>query len=310
MSLRIIFAGTPDIACPTLQALIDSKHEIAAVYTQPDRPSGRGRKLAASPVKKLAQAHDLIVEQPIDLKNTHALARLEKHNCDIMVVIAYGQILSQQALDSAAICCLNLHASLLPKWRGAAPIPRAILAGDKQTGISLMQMQQGLDTGPVYTTATQTIAAEATTLSLTNELGELAAQLLITNLEKIADGKLQPQPQLNADATYAHKLSKHEGEIDWQKTAIEIDRQIRACNPWPHAFTFLNGNRINITQACITSGKSKPGTILEITKQGITVATGDGAIKILQLQLPSKRVMQVSECYHSLNESWQNQVLG
>ncbi|MCC5796037.1 MAG: methionyl-tRNA formyltransferase [Methylophaga sp.] len=295
--MRIIFAGTPEFAASSLQALLDTEHEICAVYTQPDRPAGRGRKLTPSPVKQLALQHQIPVEQPENFKNEQDRQRLEHYQADVMIVVAYGLLLPQRILDAPKHGCINVHASLLPRWRGAAPIQRAILAGDKETGVCIMQMEAGLDTGPVLAEVRCTIADTETASSLHDRLAELGANTLVEALTDLSAQQLNAQVQDDINTTYASKLDKSEALIDWQKSATEIDRQIRAFNPWPVSFTQWKEQPLRIWQASLMSGdsQSSAGTVLSVTKQGIDVATGDGIIRLQQLQAPGKKAMPVAD---------------
>ncbi|MCF8005300.1 MAG: methionyl-tRNA formyltransferase, partial [Chromatiaceae bacterium] len=247
---RIIFAGTPTFAVPALSALIAADWPVVAVYTQPDRPAGRGRKIMPGPVKQTALDAGIPVFQPTSLKHSEALEQLETLAPDLMVVAAYGLILPPAVLDCPRLGCINIHASLLPRWRGAAPIQRAIAAGDEQTGISLMQMEQGLDTGPVYARQRTRIGPRETGGSLHDRLAAIGAKLLVDSLPAICEGAPTPEPQDPERATYASKLEKRESTIDWQRSAIEIDRQIRAFDPWPVAQTRYNDETLRIWEAC------------------------------------------------------------
>ncbi len=246
---RIVFAGTPDFAATILQAVIASPHEICAVYTQPDRPAGRGQKLAMSPVKALAQQQGLLIRQPNSLKDAQAQQELAELKADLMIVVAYGLILPTPVLNAPRLGCINVHASLLPRWRGAAPIQRAILAGDSMTGISIMQMDKGLDTGPVWRMAECPITALDTTQTLHDKLATLGASTLLATLDDIANGAHSPVAQSEQDVCYAHKIHKPEAAIDWQQSAQQIARQIRAFNPWPICFSTLDGQTIRIWRA-------------------------------------------------------------
>jgi methionyl-tRNA formyltransferase len=298
-SLRIVFAGTPAFAAEYLSALLASEHHIAAVYTQPDRPAGRGKKLMASPVKTLALAHNLPVHQPPSLRDAQAQQALAALNADIMVVVAYGLILPQAVLDIPRHGCLNVHASLLPRWRGAAPVQRAIEAGDQVTGITIMQMDAGLDTGPMLATARCPLATDDTTGSLLDRLAQLGREPLLAVLRDLSRGAVHPVPQEDARATYASKIEKHEAAIDWRQTAAVIARKIRAFNPFPVAFTHLREQRIKIHRAdAVTVAESPPatpGTITAISDAGISVQCGEGVLRIETLQLPGKRPLPVGD---------------
>ncbi len=296
--LRVIYAGTPDFAVPALAALIESGHEVVAVYTQPDRPAGRGRKVQLSPVKQVALDANIPVEQPVNFREEHDRQTLADYNADVMVVAAYGLILPQVVLDTPKFGCLNIHGSLLPRWRGAAPIHRAIQTGDKETGVTIMQMAAGLDTGDMLLKTYYPIGAEDTGATVHDALAADGASALITVLEQVAAGTLTPEVQDESLTCYASKLSKAEAEIDWQQSAVEIDRCIRAFNPWPVAYTQKNGQAMRLLMSSVVEGKSvsaEAGTVLEENKEGIQIACGEGVISISRLQLPGKKAMSVSE---------------
>ena len=296
--LRVIYAGTPDFAVPALAALIESEHEVVAVYTQPDRPAGRGRKVQLSPVKQVALDANIPVEQPVNFREEQDRQTLADYNADVMVVAAYGLILPQVVLDTPKFGCLNIHGSLLPRWRGAAPIHRAIQTGDKETGVTIMQMAAGLDTGDMLLKTHYPIGAEDTGATVHDALAADGASALITVLEQVAAGTLRPEVQDESLTCYASKLSKAEAEIDWQQSAIEIDRCIRAFNPWPVAYTQKNGQAMRLLMSSVVEGKSvsaEAGTVLEENKEGIQIACGEGVISISRLQLPGKKAMSVSE---------------
>lgn len=292
--MKIIFAGTPDFAVPALQALLDSKHSVVAVYTQPDRPSGRGRKLQPGPVKQLALEHQLPICQPVSLRVAEAKEELFAFDADLMVVAAYGLILPLAVLQAPSHGCLNIHGSLLPRWRGAAPIHRAIAAGDKSTGITIMQMAQGLDTGDMLLKRELPISATATGSSLHDQLAPLGAEALMATLELLEQGQLTPEKQSEAEVTYAHKLKKSEAKIDWQDDAAEIARAVRAFNAWPVAQTTYGEQTLRIWQAAadLDNSAELAGSVLqEDPERGIQVACGRGSLWIEQLQLPGKRPM-------------------
>ena len=293
-SLRLIFAGTPDFAAEALHALIQSPHEIVAVYTQPDRPAGRGQKLTPSPVKQLALQHQLTVLQPVSLKTAEATAQLRALDADVMVVAAYGLILPPEVLEIPRYGCLNIHASLLPRWRGAAPIQRAILAGDSETGITIMQMDKGLDTGAMLLKLTCPITGKDTAASLHDRLASLGAEAIITALDQLPT--LTATPQDDREATYAAKLTKQEAVIDWHRPAEELDRQIRAFNPWPVAQTCVNGQTLRIWSAQSLTDKANvpPGTVIGCDKQGIDIACGEGVLRLTRLQPAGSKPMDVA----------------
>lgn len=297
--LRIIFAGTPDFSVPSLEALLAAGQEVVAVYTQPDRPAGRGRKLTPSPVKAAALAQGLPVFQPPTLRDEGAVADLRALAADLMVVVAYGLLLPQAVLDAPRLGCVNVHASLLPRWRGAAPIQRALLAGDGESGVTIMRMAAGLDTGPMYLLRPLAIAPRETGGGLSDKLAVLGAQALVAALPGIADGSLIPVPQDDDLASYAHKLSKAEAEVDWSRPAVEIDRLIRAFDPWPVAQTSLDGASLRLWGSelsdLIPPPAALPGQVLAAGKGGIEVATGAGVLRLTRLQPPGKRPMSAAE---------------
>jgi len=293
--LRIVFAGTPDFAARHLQALIDSQHQVIAVYSQPDRPAGRGKKLKASEVKQLAVENNIDVYQPESLKVESEQQILADLNADIMVVVAYGLILPQTILDTPRLGCINVHGSILPRWRGAAPIQRAIWAGDKESGVTIMQMDLGLDTGDMLDITTCEITPDETSASLYTKLAQLGPKALIETLSEIANGTAKAVIQDEAQANYAHKLSKQEADIDWTMDADQIERNIRSFNPWPVCFTQMSGNTVKIYQAKVVELTGEPGTVLASDKTGITIATGQNAIKIEQLQPQGKKPMSAQD---------------
>ena len=301
--LRLIFAGTPDFAASHLQALIDSgQHEIVAVYSQPDRPAGRGKKLQASPVKQLAQAHQLPVFQPLNFKTDEAVTDLQNHRADLMIVVAYGLILPQVVLDAPRLGCINVHASLLPRWRGAAPIQRAIEAGDAETGITIMQMDAGLDTGDMLLKTYCPIADSDTAASLHDKLAEQGGPALIEALNRLAAGKLSGEKQNDALSCYAPKILKEEAAINWAEDADVLCRKIRAFNPFPISYTQLNGERLKIQRASVTTGEGSPGEILRADKNGIHVACGKGSLLLTELQLPGARAMSAQDMLNARAE--------
>ena len=303
--MKIIFAGTPDFAAAHLQALIDSdQHQVVAVYTQPDRPAGRGKKLTASAVKQLACDHNLTVHQPPSLKDSDAQQQLASFEADIMIVVAYGLILPQVVLDTPRLGCINVHGSLLPKWRGAAPIQRAVEAGDKETGICIMQMDAGLDTGPVISVARCAIEDSDTSGSIYQKLSELGAPTLLVALEKMASGVAVAEQQDDSQSTYARKIDKSEALIDWSMSAQEISRRVRAFNPFPATFSHIGGDRVKIWGASATDKQSNnsAGAIIHADAEGILVQTGRGQLLITEIQLAGKSKMPVSELLKSKAE--------
>lgn len=294
--LRIIFAGTPDFAASALSALIESEHEIVAVYTQPDRPAGRGRKLRASPVKEVALENNIPVLQPEHLKEAETQDELQAFNADVMVVAAYGLILPQVVLDMPRLGCLNIHASLLPRWRGAAPIQRAIAAGDKESGITIMQMNAGLDTGDILQLASTPISNKDSGGDLHDRLAEIGATAILDVLNDLDSDHLKPAVQDDVLATYAQKLDKKEAIINWQNSATEVERLIRAFNPWPGAFTYLNDKPLRVFQADILTESSdqEAGTVIACDKKGIDISCGEGTLRLLKLQPSGSKAMDVA----------------
>ncbi|WP_215408299.1 methionyl-tRNA formyltransferase [Vibrio gigantis] len=304
-SLRIVFAGTPDFAARHLAALLSSEHEVIAVYTQPDRPAGRGKKLTASPVKNIALENNIPVYQPENFKSDEAKQELADLNADIMVVVAYGLLLPQMVLDTPRLGCINVHGSILPRWRGAAPIQRSIWAGDKETGVTIMQMDIGLDTGDMLSIATLPIEAIDTSASMYEKLAGLGPDALVECLSDIASGKAVAEKQDDELANYAKKLSKEEARISWSDDAAHIERCVRAFNPWPMSHFEAAENSIKVWQSRVAEQTSdKPaGTILQADKTGIYVATGQGVLVLEQLQVPGKKAMSVQDILNS-RASW------
>ena len=306
--MRIVFAGTPEFAAQHLQALLDDtkngNHSVVAVYTQPDRPAGRGKKLTPSPVKALAENHGLPVHQPLSLKDPEQQQILADLNADIIVVVAYGLLLPAAILDTPKQGCINVHASLLPRWRGAAPIQRAIEAGDTETGITIMQMDVGLDTGDMLHTTHCTIENDETAGSLHDKLAKLGPPALLTTLQKISESTVIAEEQQDSLSNYAPKITKAEALLDWYLPAQVLDRKIRAFNPFPVAYTTLENERIRIWQAELSTNNTNatPGTILDTTSKGIRVSTHDGSLLITELQLPGKKRLPVEEVLKSRSE--------
>jgi methionyl-tRNA formyltransferase len=296
--LRVAFAGTPEFALPALRALASSPHALVGVLTQPDRPSGRGRRVLPSPVKLAAQSYGLPVSQPASLRSDEPLAALRAWRPDALVVVAYGLLLPPAVLELPRFGCINIHASLLPRWRGAAPVARAILAGDTETGVTIMSMDAGLDTGPILLERSLPIDRAATTGSLQQALATLGAAALLEVLEDLAAGRARPRPQPAAAATYAPKVQKAEALIDWRASASVIERQIRAFNPWPIAETRWEGEplRIHAGAADATVAEMRePGTVIGVEREAIWVACGEGRLAITELQRPGRRQLPAGE---------------
>ena len=303
-ALRIVFAGTPEFAAEHLKALLDTPHQIIAVYSQPDRPAGRGQKLTPSPVKQLAVQHGIAVYQPQSLRDPAAQAELAALKPDLMVVVAYGLILPQVVLDIPRLGCINSHASLLPRWRGAAPIQRAVEAGDAQSGVTVMQMEAGLDTGPMLLKVSTPIADDDTGGSLHDRLASLGPQAVIQAISGLSAGSLVGEVQDDSLATYAHKLNKDEARLDWSRPAIELERLVRAFHPWPMCHSTLNSEAIKVHAAALGEGQGNPGSILAADKTGLTVACGEGALRLTRLQLPGGKALNFSDLYNSRREQF------
>jgi methionyl-tRNA formyltransferase len=302
--LKIIFAGTPEFAANHLQALIDAQFNVVAVYSQPDRPAGRGKKLTASAVKEVAVANDIAVYQPENFKQADSIEELAALNADLMIVVAYGLILPSSVLNTPRLGCLNVHGSLLPRWRGAAPFQRAIWAGDKETGVTIMQMDIGLDTGDMLKKVSCVIDANETSASLYAKVAKQAPAVLIDTINQLQAGELTPEKQDESLATYAKKLSKEEAAINWRDDAQFIDRCIRAFNPWPVSYFQWQGQVIKVHQANIVSTEtnSSPGIIVQVDKQGIQVATGQGILNLEIIQLAGKKAMPVRDVLNSRHD--------
>lgn len=303
--LKIIFAGTPDFAAKHLQALLDSSHQVVAVFTQPDKPAGRGNKITASPVKQLALQHHIPVYQPATLKELTNQQMIAELNADIMIVVAYGLILPQAVLDMPKLGCINVHGSLLPKWRGAAPIQRACWAGDKETGVTIMQMDAGLDSGDMLYKQKCMIEEHDTSASLYDKLAQLGPEALLKALTLIIEKKIHPEKQDQSQVTYAAKLSKQEAKLDWHLPAEQLERCIRAFNPWPISYFEINGAPVKVWQAnvILKACKQEPGTIIQADKHGIQVATSAGILNITQLQPSGKKVMSAQDILNS-RKAW------
>ncbi|MEJ0005023.1 MAG: methionyl-tRNA formyltransferase [Steroidobacteraceae bacterium] len=303
--MRVAFAGTPQFAVPALAALLASRHTVVGILTQPDRPRGRGRLLTPGPVKQFALDHGLAVAQPATLRDLHGLDAVAALAPDLMVVVAYGQILPREALQVPRLGCLNIHGSLLPRWRGAAPIQRAILAGDTCTGVTLMQMDEGLDTGAMLAAHSVPIGERDTSASMHDTLAALGAQSLLAVLEGLAAQTLQPRPQPQRGVTYAQKISKSEAAINWSNPALVISRQVRAFNPWPVATTVLAGEplRIHDAYAHPDAAAATPGTWLGLDPDGefLRVACGSGELRVTQLQRAGRKVVTAREFMNSVS---------
>src|SRR5450830_1106260 len=285
--LRIVFAGTPEFAAEHLKALLASPYDIVAVYTQPDRPAGRGQKLMPSPVKQLALEHNIPVLKP-----------------DLLVVVAYGLILPQVVLDIPRLGCINSHASLLPRWRGAAPIQRAVEAGDSESGVTVMRMEAGLDTGPMLLKVSTPITAEDTGGSLHDRLAEMGPPAVIQAIAGLATSTLEGEVQDDSLATYAHKLNKDEARLDWSRPAVELERLVRAFNPWPICHSTLNGEALKVLAATLADGKGAPGEIIGASKDGLLVACGEQALCLTRLQLPGGKALNFSDLFNSRREKF------
>ncbi|MFO9381417.1 methionyl-tRNA formyltransferase [Legionella pneumophila serogroup 1] len=299
--LTVVFAGTPEFGLPCLDALIQSRHHLKAVYTQPDRPAGRGRKLQESPVKEWAINHQIPVYQPLNFKNQEAVDELSALKPDVMVVIAYGLILPKAVLEIPRLGCINVHASLLPRWRGASPIQHAILHGDAESGVTIMQMDVGFDTGPMLCKATCPVTSSDTAGSLHDKLAKMSVKPLLDVLEALASNSAQFELQNNELATYAGKINKEEARINWHQSAVEIDRKIRAFNPWPVAYTLAGELMLRIHQAKATDIMSTemPGMVLNVDKNGMLVATNDNALLVEKIQFPGAKVISVRDWLNS-----------
>ncbi|QDX28778.1 methionyl-tRNA formyltransferase [Dickeya poaceiphila] len=304
MSLRIIFAGTPDFAAQHLAALLSSEHEVVGVFTQPDRPAGRGNKLTPSPVKVLAEQHGIPVFQPKSLRPSENQQLVAELKSDVMVVVAYGLILPQTVLDMPRMGCINVHGSLLPRWRGAAPIQRALWAGDNQTGITIMQMDAGLDTGAMLHKIECPILPDDTSATLYEKLAKLGPQGLMDTLAQLSTSQVIAEAQNGSLATYAEKLSKEEARLDWQLSAEQLERCIRAFNPWPVSYFMIEEQPVKVwkAQALNTPHQQQPGTVLAADKEGIRIATSDGILNMQILQPSGKKAMPAQDLLNSRRE--------
>jgi len=303
-TLRIIFAGTPDFAARHLDALLSSGHQVVGVFTQPDRPAGRGKKLMPSPVKVLAEEHGIAVFQPSSLRPQENQQLVADLNADVMVVVAYGLILPKAVLDMPRLGCVNVHGSLLPRWRGAAPIQRSLWAGDAETGVTIMKMDVGLDTGDMLYKLSCPITADDTSATLYDKLADLGPQGLIETLQQLADNTAKPEVQDEAQVTYAEKLSKEEAQIDWSLPAAQLERNIRAFNPWPMSWMMIDEQPVKVWKASVIDCPvtAEPGTIIEANKQGIQVATSEGILNLESLQPAGKKAMSAQDLLNSRRE--------
>lgn len=311
--MNILFAGTPAFAVPSLEALIQSSHRVLAVYTQPDRPAGRGQRLTASPVKTLAMQHGLPLYQPLSLRDEAAQNTLKALAPDVMVVVAYGLLLPQSVLDIPRFGCVNVHPSLLPRWRGAAPIQRTILAGDKQTGVATMQLDVGMDTGPLLLLQKTDVLPLETSGQLHDRLSVIGASLLLKTLEGIEHGTLVATPQSSVGVTHAAKILKSEARLDWHQTALALQHRVCGYHPTPIAYTTYHKQVLRIWEAVCLSEQAidaLPGTVVNASKQGIDVATGCGVLRLLKMQLPGGKPLTAAEFFHKESRVIQRCVLG
>lgn len=299
--LNIVFAGTPAFGLPCLDALHHSAHQIRALYTQPDRPAGRGRKMQASAVKEWGLAQQIPIYQPLNFKNQETITELADLKPDVMIVIAYGLILPRAVLEIPRLGCINVHASLLPRWRGASPIQHALLAGDAQSGVTIMQMDVGMDTGAMYCKAECTLEPSDTAASLHDKLARLSVPPLLATLDALVHQAISPEEQNNELATYAGKINKDDARIDWHDEAVAIDRIIRAFNPWPIAYTLIGEEVVRIHQAKVIDQISSqaPGTVLHLDKKGMLVATGNKTILIEKIQFPGGKAISIADWLNS-----------
>lgn len=305
-TLNLVFAGTPEFGLPCLEALYASQHHLQAIYTQPDRPAGRGRKLQTSAVKEWALNHGLPVYQPLNFRNAESISELAHLKPDVLIVIAYGLILPKAVLDIPRLGCINVHASLLPRWRGASPIQHAILYGDTESGVTLMQMDEGLDTGAMLKKVSCPLSIEETASSLHDKLSQISPQALLDVLEDLAQGRINPQVQNQDLATYASKINKEDAHINWHHSAEAIDCKIRAFNPWPVAFMLWNGEAVRIHKATCLEESSimSPGTVISLDKKGMIVATQDKQLRIEKIQFPGGKIISIADWLNSGKNCW------
>ena len=302
--MKIIYMGTPDFAVEALEALASSRHEVTAVFTQPDKPKGRGKAMQFTPVKEVALRENIPVYQPKKVRDPEVIQKIRELAPDVLVVVAFGQIIPQEILDIAPYGCINVHGSLLPKYRGAAPIQWAVIDGEKESGVTTMQMDAGLDTGDMLHKLSCPITAEDTSASLYNKLAELGPQGLLHTLHLLATGNAKPEVQDESLVSYAEKLSKEEARVDWTLSAAQLERCIRAFNPWPMSYIVIDDQPVKIWQATVIAktANAEPGTILEATRQGIQVATGDGILNLISLQPAGKKAMSAQDLLNSRRE--------
>lgn len=293
--MKIVFMGTPDFAAMALEKLVSAGHEITLVVTQPDKEKGRGKQVQKSDVKLVAEKYDIPVFQPVKIKTEESVEILRGYEADIFVVAAFGQILSKEILDMPKYGCVNIHASLLPRLRGAAPIQWSIIDGDEKTGVTIQQMDVGLDTGDILAVKEVEIASDETGGSLFDKLAVAGADLIVETLPLIEEGKITPVPQDESLSTYAKKLSKDMGLIDWNMPAVAIERLIRGCSPWPSSYSNIGGKSLKIWKAAVTDTKSTPGEVSEVTKESITIGCGEGSLVVEELQLEGKKRMSVHD---------------
>lgn len=297
--IRIVYMGTPDFAVEPLEAIIKAGYEVAAVVTQPDKQKGRGKEVKMTPVKECALRHGIPVFQPVKIKEPEAVAELEKYQADLFVVAAFGQLLSEEILNMPEYGCINIHASLLPAYRGAAPIQWAVLNGEKESGVTIMQMDKGLDTGDMLLKRSVELSPKETGDSLHDKLMHLGAELIVEALSKLEKGELVPEKQKDELSSYAKKLTKAMGQIDWSKDAVSLERWIRGLNSWPSAYTFFGGKTLKIWEAQVTeengAQKAEPGQVVSVSRESFTVACGQGELQILSLQLEGKKRVSTRE---------------
>ena len=292
--MKIIFMGTPDFSVGTLEALVEAGHEVVLAVTQPDKPKGRGKEMQFTPVKECALAHNIPVYQPKKIREPECIEELKKYQADVCVVVAFGQILPKEILEMTPYGCINVHASLLPKYRGAAPIQWAVINGEKVSGVTTMQMDEGLDTGDMLEKVEITLDKKETGGSLFDKLSAKGAALCVHTLAELEKGTITPQKQGESTTEYAKMLNKKSGEIDWTKTAVEIERLIRGLNPWPSAFTFINGKTLKVWRSSVEKAEVKeiPGTVMSADKEGIHVACGQDVLVLREVQLEGKKRME------------------